>query len=240
MASTNNIAAQIERQLAERILRGTYAPGVRLPPLRRLAAEFGVNLATLQRALTRLQGTGLVVARQGSGVTVLDPAEAADLSVLPLWLRVLEDRPVEAAALLADFLEIRRVMAVRLVVRHRDRLVGHAASLAQAAQALTHADRHNVAALATADLAFARALLRVTGNVAAMGLLNTVGRILDEVPDVARAMYADIETNFASMQRVIAAFTQPPAALAIAVETALAEVDDRTTTRYQQLLEARA
>lgn len=235
-----NIAGRIEQELAERILRGHYPIGGRLPPLRSLAAEFGVNLATLQRALTRLEGTGLVHVRHGSGITVLDPVEAAELSVLPLWLRVLEDRPEQAASLLADFLEIRRLLAVRLLVRHRDQLIADAASLAGAAQALATADRGDVGALAAADLGFARALVRACGNVAGMGLLNTVGRVLDEVPDVARAMYADVSENIASMQRVIAALAGPPDVLAALAEDALESVDARTVARYRARLEARA
>ncbi len=240
MPSTPNAAARIERTLAERILRGEYPAGGRLPPLRELAKEFGVTPATLQRALARLERTGLVRARQGSGVTVLDPYEASDLSLLPVWLRVLEDRPEAAASLLGDFLEIRRLMAVRLLVRHRARLLGHAEALAAAAAALFEAPRDDLGALAAADLGFARALLRATGNVAALAVLNTVGRVLEEVPDVAAAMYADIDGNLASMQRVLGALGEEPGVLGATVDEALSRIDGLTVARYLERLRARA
>lgn len=234
-----NAAARIERTLAERILRGEYPPGGRLPPLRDLAREFEVTLGTLQRALARLERTGLVVARQGSGVTVLDPYEVSDLSLLPIWLTVLEDRPEAAASLLGDFLEIRRLMAVRLLVRHRARLLAHADTLAAAAERLVTVDRGDLSAVAAADLAFARALLRATGNVAALAVLNTVGRVLEEVPDVAEAMYADLDQNAASMQAVVGAFGAEPGVLGETVDDALSRLDGLTVGRYLERLRAR-
>jgi GntR family transcriptional repressor for pyruvate dehydrogenase complex len=235
-----NAAARIERTLVDRILRGDYAPTSHLPPVRDLAREFDVTPATLQRALARLERSGLVVARRGSGVTVLDPRDASDLSLLPAWLRVLEDRPEAAASLLGDFLEIRRLMAVRLLVRHRARLLGHADALAVAASALSAAPRHDLTALAAADLGFARALIRATGNLAALAVLNTVGRVLDELPDVAAAMYADLDSNLASMAAVLGALGEEPGVLGAAVDEALSRVDGATVARYLQRLRDRA
>ena len=45
---------QLSQQLARRILAGEYPPGSRLPPVRELAAEAGVNPNTLQRARAQL------------------------------------------------------------------------------------------------------------------------------------------------------------------------------------------
>ncbi len=237
--SEPNAAARIERQLAEAILRGEQAPGSRLPPVRELARLFDVNPATVQRAVARLERSGLVEAHRGSGVEVLDPMEAGDLSLLPIWLRVLEDRPEAAASLLRDFLEIRRLMAVRLIVRHRARLLAQADVLAEAAAALLAAPRDDVMAMARADLAFARSLLRATGNVAVLAVLNTVGRVLAEVPAVAEAMYADLDENLASMQQVVGALGQEPGVIGATVEEALARVDALTVSRYLDGLRAR-
>jgi DNA-binding FadR family transcriptional regulator len=231
-----NAAERIEQVLAERILRGEYPPGVRLPPVRALAKAFEVTPATLQRALARLERTGLVVAKQGSGITVLDPYEASDLSLLPVWLRVLEDRPEAAASLLGDFLEIRRLMAVRLLVRHRARLIAHAETLAESARKLAEAPRDDLIAVAAADLGFARALIRATGNVAALAVLNTVGRVLHDVPDVAEAMYADLDQNLASMQTVVAALGEEPGVLGATVDDALSRIDGLTVARYLERL----
>ena len=95
-------------------------------------------------------------------------------------------------------------------------------------------------ALAAADLGFARALLRATGNVAALAVLNTVGRVLEEVPDVAAAMYADIDGNLASMQRVLGALGEEPGVLGATVDEALSRIDGLTVARYLERLRARA
>ena len=47
---------QLEEQLTRRILSGWYKPGEKLPTVRDLAAEAGVNPNTMQRALARWTG----------------------------------------------------------------------------------------------------------------------------------------------------------------------------------------
>ena len=54
------IWAQLQEQLTLRIIAGTYPLGSRLPSVRELAAEAGVNPNTMQRALSSLEGSGLV------------------------------------------------------------------------------------------------------------------------------------------------------------------------------------
>ena len=47
---------QIVEQLTLRILKGEYPPGERLPGVRELAAQAGVNPNTMQRAMAQLEG----------------------------------------------------------------------------------------------------------------------------------------------------------------------------------------
>ena len=58
---------QLEEQLTRRILSGWYKPGEKLPTVRDLAAEAGVNPNTMQRALTQLEKDGLVYAERTTG-----------------------------------------------------------------------------------------------------------------------------------------------------------------------------
>lgn len=71
----------VEETLRDRILDGALAPGVRLPPNARLAAEFGVALMTVRSALKRLQGDGLLSVEPGRGTFVRAPAPPAVLVV---------------------------------------------------------------------------------------------------------------------------------------------------------------
>lgn len=72
-------AAPIYRQVTERIERlivsGALPPGARLPAVRTLAMEAGVNPNTAQKALTELERGGLIYSQRTAGHFVAqDPA----------------------------------------------------------------------------------------------------------------------------------------------------------------------
>ena len=69
---------QLCRQLERQILVGTYPPGGRLPPVRELAAEAGVNPNTMQRALAQLEQEGLTRAGRTAGRLVTQDAAALE------------------------------------------------------------------------------------------------------------------------------------------------------------------
>ena len=69
------IYTQLMRQLSERIVSGVYAPGERLPSVRDLAVDAGVNPNTVQRALTDLERQELVFSQRTSGRFVTESAE---------------------------------------------------------------------------------------------------------------------------------------------------------------------
>lgn len=227
----------IERALSLDILRGRYAPGSRLPTVRELAATHAVNPATIQRVVARLETRGLVVARQGSGLRVEDPRLVGDVGLLPLWLVALGDRPAEAARVLDEFLELRRALAARLLVRHRDALLARAAELAEAASGLLGASDGGPRALAAADLAFTRGLLELTDSTVARAVFNTLARVLDESPTLAAAMYARPADNAHATREVLEALRRGGKGLAAAVERALHALDARTVTRFERALE---
>jgi DNA-binding GntR family transcriptional regulator len=64
--------AQVARDLAAHVRRGTVAPGARLPPEPALAQAYGVNRLTVREALTSLTRQGLVRRVQGVGSFVAD------------------------------------------------------------------------------------------------------------------------------------------------------------------------
>ena len=51
-------------------IRGESPPGSRIPPVRELAADAGVNPNTMQRALQELESRGLLQAQRTAGRTV--------------------------------------------------------------------------------------------------------------------------------------------------------------------------
>lgn len=66
---------QLTRQLKRRIVTGIYPPGSRLPSVRELAAEAGVNPNTMQRALVQLEQEGLARADRTAGRQVTQNGE---------------------------------------------------------------------------------------------------------------------------------------------------------------------
>ena len=69
------IWVQLHEQLMQRISAGVYPKGSRLPTVRELAAEAGVNPNTMQRALAQLEADGLVVTNRTAGRTVTEDGE---------------------------------------------------------------------------------------------------------------------------------------------------------------------
>ena len=69
------IYLQLVAVIKGKIASGEYAPGDRLPPVRDLALEAGVNPNTVQRAYAELERDGLVNAERTSGRFVTADAE---------------------------------------------------------------------------------------------------------------------------------------------------------------------
>ena len=61
------IYTQLIDQLQRRIVTGVLLPGERLPSVRDLATEAGVNPNTMQRALAELERDGLVFSQRTAG-----------------------------------------------------------------------------------------------------------------------------------------------------------------------------
>ena len=81
---------QIEGYVRQGILSGSLEPGTRLPAVRQLAADLGVNRITVENAYAELAADGLVAARVGSGTYVLEPwsfpgPEEGAEKPWPLW-----------------------------------------------------------------------------------------------------------------------------------------------------------
>lgn len=65
--SDQPIYTQLTQRLSEAIIAGLYAPGEKLPSVRELAVDAGVNPNTVQRALAELEREGLVFTQRTAG-----------------------------------------------------------------------------------------------------------------------------------------------------------------------------
>ena len=87
------IYTQLCEQLTIAIVSGTYAPGERLPAVRELAVDAGVNPTPVQRSLGELERDGLVFSQRTAGRFVTENAE-----------RIEEERQALAGMRVRDFL----------------------------------------------------------------------------------------------------------------------------------------
>lgn len=67
LSSERPVYLQLIEQIQNRIITGVYQPGDKLPSVRDMAAEAGVNPNTMQKSLMELERNGLVYTNRTSG-----------------------------------------------------------------------------------------------------------------------------------------------------------------------------
>jgi GntR family transcriptional regulator, transcriptional repressor for pyruvate dehydrogenase complex len=151
-------------QLRAAILSGRYRPGDRLPSQRALAADLGVNMASVREALGRLEQLRLLEVRHGSAMRVLDWRRSGGLESLAL-------EHGSGEPLLDDLFEARRLLlveAARLAASRRsEQQAGVLVELARAVPA----DRQTAL---LADWSFMSALVEAAGNLVFQLIMNSV------------------------------------------------------------------
>ena len=71
---------QIVKQIKNLITVGELQPGERLPPIRQLAVDLGVNFNTVAHAYKKLNGEGVISTRRGLGSFVPDQPDQLPLA----------------------------------------------------------------------------------------------------------------------------------------------------------------
>lgn len=76
---------QIRAQISSLIALGALGPGIRLPPVRGLAADLGLAAGTVARAYKELEQAGLIETRRRNGTVVvgMPPAMAPGSGEIP-------------------------------------------------------------------------------------------------------------------------------------------------------------
>src|SRR2546421_10229532 len=72
MSPATSVSDRVFRVLCEHIVAGRYSPGEKLPTQRALAADLGVNMASVCEAVKRLEQLRLVEVRHGDAMRVAD------------------------------------------------------------------------------------------------------------------------------------------------------------------------
>jgi DNA-binding GntR family transcriptional regulator len=115
--------AQLVRAIRERIARGDYRPGDRLPSEAELCASFEVSPMTVRRAIGELVRDDVVVTEHGRGTFVNPPQLAAAAFDLGDLTRQLASPDTEARILEARIVSAGPRVAERLGVEEGDRVI---------------------------------------------------------------------------------------------------------------------
>ena len=94
--NSKGIFLQIADSISEKVMEGVYPPGEKIPSVRDLATEMGVNPNTVMRTYSELQARGIIDNKRGVGYYV--SSEAMD--IIHQWKR-------------KEFLEIELPLIVR-------------------------------------------------------------------------------------------------------------------------------
>jgi GntR family transcriptional regulator, transcriptional repressor for pyruvate dehydrogenase complex len=183
------VSDQVFRLLCEQILSGRYEQGEKLPTQRRLAAELGVNMASIREAVKRLEQIRLVDVRHGDAMRVRDWRAEGGLDVIA---HVLFRAGGLDGATLGSLLEARRLMlseSARLAAERRsDEQAGRLAELAERI-----AQAPDAAAAQALDFAFMTELVEAAGNVVFQLILNSIRQLYFERAEVFAAVVAELD-----------------------------------------------
>ena len=214
-------------QLRTEILAGRFAVGSRLPPERELAETLGINRQTLRGAIGRLEGEGLLLPRQGSGITVQDWRRTGGIGLLP--------HLVDAGRmdLLGPFLAVRRAVAAEaLATACSTASDADIDALSEFAQQL--ATETDLDALADGNLEFGRRVLRLANNLPAELLFNTVAALYGTRPELRALLLTDPDAVRASFPAIVALLRTRDAERARSVvQQVLAAIDAATLVQLE-------
>ena len=185
----SSVVDAVADRLRSEILAGRLAPGVRIPSERELSFALGVNRLTLRAALARLEALGLITTRHGSGTVVSDWRERAGLDTLATLIASLRPEDPSWRELIVSLLEVRRILAAEAVGLAAER---HTAEDLAAMRMRAEEQQDRVTdplAFARGDVAFVRAIVHASKNVALEMILNTFARFPDEHPELIHVLF---------------------------------------------------
>ncbi|HCT30706.1 MAG TPA: GntR family transcriptional regulator [Bacteroidales bacterium] len=81
--NTKGIFLQIADSISEKVMEGKYPPGDKIPSVRDLALEMGVNPNTIMRTYGELQSRGIIDTKRGVGYYVSNEA----IDIIRQWKR---------------------------------------------------------------------------------------------------------------------------------------------------------
>ncbi len=184
---------RIAAAIAYAIASGRYAAGARLPPVRQLAQDFGINPNTVQVALGRLQASGFVSAHPRLGLVVRDIEQFGGIPTWRYIFQFAQRLPDRALRIAADLLELRLLLITealeKIAANPTDYKIVQVRQAVELLELKIAASPQDPLEIARAELHAVRQLMLAVGQTVVTAVLNSIGEIYLEVPAMIEAMY---------------------------------------------------
>ncbi len=232
--------------IAFRIASGKYPAGERLPSVRGLAAEFGINPSTVQVVLAHLQAAGFVTSHAGLGLIVRDIYLYGDIPTWRYIFRFAQQLPDRAVKILEDLLEMRLVLiaeAITKIASTPDRFdPAPVRAAVEQMRMLVQSSPNDRTAIARAELHATRLLMLSVRQSVVTAVLNSIGSIYLDVPAVIEAMYAEPKLNLAVWDHFLQQWERKRISPKIhaQLEGAFRQYDTAVMQRFRRAVEAGA
>lgn len=187
------VVDEVADKLAYRIAAGVYAPGDLMPSVRQVAAEFQISAPTANAILGRLAAAGFADARRGLGHTVRDVRLYGGIESWRYVFRFSRQLPGTATKIFEDIIEADQLVlfqTIRAIVENPRRYDSSPVRRAMDRLALlVSGDEPDVSEILRAELHVLRTVLASVGQVVFLGMFNSIGEMLVELPETAEAFY---------------------------------------------------
>ncbi|NNH70941.1 GntR family transcriptional regulator [Nocardia uniformis] len=182
------VVVDVADELARRVASGRYRPGMLLPSVRQVADEFGVNRATAQLILGRVESYGFADAQRGKGFAVRDVHSEGGLGVFHRVLRLSMQEPRTALAMFGEIVEAEREIALSVLLEYAEGTVGVATRVAiDELEIIARQDVPDQRRFLETELLLLRSLLTARGRGMQRAILNSIGEMVLATPEAVSA-----------------------------------------------------
>jgi len=166
------VSTKLLHTMRERIERGDWKPGQKLPSLKQLAASFGAGVSTVREALRVLENGGYLTIEQGRGAFVRSPSSWPDNGGAGV--------PSVPMGSLLSLMEFRELLEPEIAALAAERATpGQAADIRKAAEAM-HEDVRRGSDYFPSDLEFHELIAAACGNEVMSTVMKSVSDLLFE------------------------------------------------------------